>query len=74
MIYYQIQLEICQIIGVSGALEKCFDVSAVLDALGLIKSSVLSCIGTDLRPNLIRRNAHVLLQHQEMKLIRASPS
>lgn len=59
MNYYQIQLEICQIIEVRGTLEGDFDVSRVLDVLGLIEISVISGMSTNLLPNLTRRTAHV---------------
>lgn len=68
MTYYQILLETHEIITVNGALVESFDGSAVLNARGLLKTSVLADMAPELRPRRVGLAAPVLQGYEALTL------
>jgi hypothetical protein len=68
MTYYQILLETHEIITVNGALVESFDGSAVLNAPGLLRTSVLADLPPELRPAQVGLAAPVLQGYEALTL------
>lgn len=68
MTYYQILLETHEIITVNGALVESFDGSAVLNAPGLLRTSVLADMPPELRPTQVGLAAPVLQGYEALTL------
>lgn len=68
MTYYQILLETHEIISVNGAMVESFDGSAVLNASGLLKASVLADMPSELRPRQVGLAAPVLQGYEALTL------